>query len=75
MRIELKNYADLLEFIKREDVSLTQASQVVCKTLTVIILFQMSKVELIQETERHINTYCKNGHFETPIFLSFANEN
>lgn len=75
MRIEIKNYADLLDFIKRKDVTIKQAKEVICKTLTVIILFEMSKVELIQETERHINTYCKNGHFETPIFLGLENEN
>jgi hypothetical protein len=72
MRIELKNYADLLEFIKRNDVTVKQASEVICKTLTVIILFKMGKADLIQETERYINTYCKSGYFETPIFLTLG---
>jgi hypothetical protein len=75
MRIEIKNYNDLIDFIKREDVTIKQAKEVISKTLTLIIIFEMSKTELIQETERYINTYCKNGHFETPIFLSLGDEN
>lgn len=71
MTIAVKNYNDLLEFIKRNDVSVKQAREVISKTLTVLIIFEMSKEELIKETEIYINTFCKNGSYEKPIFLNF----
>ena len=71
MTIEIKNYSDLLEFIKRNDVSIKQAKEVISKTLTVIIISEMSKEELIKETDNYINTYCKNVFYEKPIFLDF----
>jgi hypothetical protein len=69
MKIEINNYTDLLEFIKRKDVTVKQATEIVCKCLKVLVIFEMTKEELIQKTEYHINTFCKNGQFEKPIFL------
>ncbi|MGL2963592.1 hypothetical protein ACSVH2_07205 [Flavobacterium sp. RSB2_4_14] len=69
MKIEINNYTDLLEFIKRGDVTVKQATQIVCKCLKVLVIFEMTKENLIKETEYHINTFCNNGQFERPIFL------
>ena len=69
MTIQINNTTELLEFIKREDVTVKQATEIVCKALRVVCLFEMTKDKLIKDTEYHINKYCINNTGERPIFL------
>lgn len=57
MIIKIKNHDELLEFIKRNDVSSKVASEIICKTLGVIMLFELSKNDLIKELEKFIIVY------------------
>ena len=68
-QITINNFDDLLDFIKRKDVSSIQATEIVCKALNVISIFEQSKEDLIKQTEFFINTYCQNNNSERPIFL------
>ena len=72
MEIQINNYAELLEFIKRDDINPKQATEIVCKALKVISLFEMTKDEVIIATEYYINTFCcyNNNNSERPIFLN-----
>lgn len=67
-KMEINNYDDLLEFIKREEVTAKQASEIVCKALNILILFEMPKEELIKCTENYI-TQWSMYEGERPIFL------
>ena len=69
MTIQINNTTELLEFIKREDVTVKKATEIVCKALRVVSLFEMTKDKLIKDTEYHINKYCLNNIGERPIFL------
>jgi len=69
MTITINNYNDLLEFIKREDVTVKQAAEIVCKALSVVCFFETTKDELIKDTEYYINKFCQNNSSERPIFL------
>ncbi len=57
MIIKIKNHNDLLEFIKREDVPPRAAAEIICKTLGVVMLFELSKENLIKELEKFIVVY------------------
>jgi len=70
MQIQINNYKELLEFIKRKDINSKQATEIVCKALKVIVLFDMNKDEVIEATEYHIKTFCQNNNNERPIFLT-----
>jgi ethanolamine utilization protein EutP (predicted NTPase) len=69
MEIQINNYNDLLEFIKRDDINPKQATEIVCKALNVIAIFEMTKDEVITATEYHINKFCQTAG-ERPIFLT-----
>jgi len=69
IQITINNFDDLLDFIKRDEVNSIQATEIVCKALNVISIFEQSKDDLIKQTEHFINTYCQNNSFERPIFL------
>lgn len=73
MIIEINTTAELLEFIKRDEVTAEQGVQVVCKVLNVISLFEKSKDELINLTEDYINKYYTGEKKETPLFLERLN--
>jgi len=73
MKITINNYDELLEFVKREDVSVKDATEIVCKALGVICLFEKTKEELIKDTENHIKQYCQNDSLGQPIFLGQTN--
>ena len=70
MEIQITNYAELLEFIKRKDINSEQATHIVCKALNVVSLFEMTKDEVIIATEYYIETFCQNNIGKRPIFLS-----
>ena len=69
MEFQINNYNELLAFIKREDINPKQATEIVCKALNVISLFEMTKDEVITTTEYFINKFCINYTGERPIFL------
>ena len=69
MEIQINNPVELLEFIKREDINSKQATEIVCKALNVVCLFEKSKDEVIKATEYYINKFCQNNTGERPIFL------
>ena len=68
-QITINNFDDLLNFIKRDEVNSIQATEIVCKALNVLSIFEQSKEDLIKQTEFFINTYCQNNNVERPIFL------
>jgi hypothetical protein len=70
IQITINNFDDLLDFIKRDEVNSKQATEIVCKALKVIVLFDMTKDEVIKATEYHIKTFCQNNNNERPIFLT-----
>lgn len=57
MIIEIKNHSELLEFIKRDNVPARAAAEIICKTLGVVMLFELSKENLIKELEKFIVVY------------------
>jgi hypothetical protein len=69
MTVQINNYNELLEFIKRDEINTKQATEIVCKALTVVSLFEMTKDEVITATEYYINTFCQTAG-ERPIFLN-----
>jgi hypothetical protein len=73
MTIQINNYTDLLEFIKRKDITVKQATEIVCKALNLVCIFEKSKDEVIKDTEYHIKTFCQNTNSERPIFLGQTN--
>jgi hypothetical protein len=66
--MEINNYQQLLEFIKRPEVSAKQGAEVVCKALNVLIIFEITKEELIKCTENYI-TQWSMYEGERPLFL------
>ncbi len=66
--MKINNYDDLLEFIKRDDITSQQASEIVCKALKILIIFEMPKEELIKCTENYI-TQWSMYEGERPLFL------
>lgn len=70
MEIQINTTAELLEFIKRDDVNSTQAFEIVCKFLNVVgISFDYTKEDIIRQTEYYISKFCKNNTGERPLFL------
>lgn len=69
MKIQINNYNELLEFIKREDINTNQATEIVCLTLNVLCPLLLSKEKLIETTEYYINNFCQNNNSNRPTFL------
>jgi hypothetical protein len=69
MEIVINNFDDLLTFIKRDNVTVEQALKVVTKGLNVIVIFPLTKEELITETENFIDKWCIDNEGERPLFL------
>jgi hypothetical protein len=67
--MKINNYGDLLEFIKRDDITGKQAAEVVQKALNVICIFEMTKEEFIKATDYYIKNFCQNDNQERPIFF------
>tara|TARA_R110002033_G_scaffold144029_1_gene182116 strand:- start:211 stop:516 length:306 start_codon:yes stop_codon:yes gene_type:complete len=70
-QIVIRNNAELLEFIKRKDVTVLQSIEVVEKALEVLCLESEKKTKnkLINEVEEFIKNYCQNDNAERPLFL------
>ena len=72
MNIQINNIDELLEFIKRPDVSKVDAMQIFKKTLNVIIIFESElddKQKFINDAEKFIDEYCRNPDGVIPLFL------
>lgn len=69
MKIQINDYNDLLNFIKRDDIETKQATEIVCLTLNVFCPLLLSKEELIESTEYYINKFGQNRTSERPLFL------
>lgn len=75
MQVNINTTAELLEFIKRDDVTADEAVEVVSKFLNVFTMFfvddknQINKDEVIKSTEYYITKWCQNNTGERPLFL------
>jgi hypothetical protein len=69
MEVAINNFKELLGFIKKDEVNSKQASEIVCKALNIYAISDLSKNEVIEQTEFFIITYCQNNNAERPIFL------
>ena len=68
-QITINNTTELLEFIKRDEVTAIQATEIVCRTLKVVSIFELTKVELIELTENLVNRFFQNDSVGKPFFL------
>lgn len=68
-QIKINNTTELLEFIKLDEVTVVQATQIVGKALNVIIVKNFTKEQLINETKKYIINYCQDSNYERPLFL------
>ena len=69
MEVTINNFNELLDFIKKDEVNSKQATEIVCKALNVVCVFEKSKDEVIKATEYFINKFCINDTGERPLFL------
>jgi hypothetical protein len=68
--VTISNYKDLMSFIKRDDVPLEFAAEVVQKFLKVLIMFDTDKDTLIKDTQIHVDLFGQlDVDAEHPIFL------
>lgn len=68
--VTISNYKELMEFIKRDDVPLEFAAEVVQKFLKVLIMFDTDKDTLIKDTQIHIDLFGGiDVDAEHPLFL------
>jgi methylthioribose-1-phosphate isomerase len=67
-KFHINTTADLMDFIKREEVSSAQAIKVVCSVFKLINLHKKTKSEVIELTNYFIEAFSKNN-FERPIFF------
>jgi phosphatidylglycerophosphatase A len=66
---QINNTDELLAFIKREDVTAKQGTQIVCAALNVFSCYDKTKPELIKLTDYFIKNFCKTDAAKYPIFL------
>jgi hypothetical protein len=69
MEIQIRNKTDLIDFIKSEAVTLPEAVKVVSMALDIMIVQDLTKQQLVKETEQHIEQYFKTPEADKPIFL------
>ena len=73
MTIQINNIDELTEFIKRPDISKTDAMNIFHKTLGVIVVCVSeyeNKESFVIDAENFINQYCRNSETERPLFLT-----
>ena len=67
---------ELIEWIKREDVTDQMAMEGACKMFNVINLFALSKIEVIGAVKHLVKTFVvENPEFKAPIHLLQTGEN
>jgi len=70
MEIVINNNAEMLSFIKRDDVNFALAKEVTEKYLKVFVLDNKNKEKLIADVENHFKKFGDlPSHFERPLFL------
>ena len=69
MIIHINNFNELLDFIKRDEITSQEATEIVSKALNVFCLSDMAKDEVIKSTEYYIKTFCIDSNSERPLFL------
>jgi hypothetical protein len=70
MEIVINNNAEMLSFIKRDDVCFSLAKEVVEKYLKVYVLDDKNKEKLIADVENHFKKFGDLPlHWERPLFL------
>lgn len=70
MKVLIRSYSDLIEFIERKEVTNEFAHELVTKVLKVIVIFHFeTKEELIQVTKDYIERWCNQIAAEKPLFL------
>lgn len=67
--MEINNTADLLQVIRSDKVTPEEAINIVQDVLNVVIIYTLSKKELIAQTENYIENFCKNEGSDRPLFL------
>ena len=68
-QITINNTSELLEFIKQDEVCVSDATRIVRNALNVNILAENTKEQLIEETRYYIDNYCQDNETERPLFL------
>ena len=68
-QIIINNTSELLEFIKQDEVCVSDATSIVRTALNVNILAKNTKEQLIEETKYYIENYCQDNETERPLFL------
>jgi len=66
--IHIRNTADLMDFIRHDEVTAAQAIKLVCSVFKLINLQEKTKPEVIELTLYFIDAFSK-GDFERPIFF------
>jgi hypothetical protein len=66
--IHIRNRADLMDFIRHDEVTAAQAIKLVCSVFKLINLQEKTKHEVVELTNYFIEAFCKNN-FERPIFF------
>ena len=69
MTISITTFDDLIEFLKRDDVTAEQGIDVACKALSVICPIAIEKPHLVKAVENFVERW---GHIkgERPLFLT-----
>ena len=68
-QIIINNTSELLEFIKQDELCVSDATNIVRKALNVTIIAKNTKEQLIEETKYYIDNYCQDSKTERPLFL------
>ena len=69
-QITINNTSELLEFIKQDELCVSDATNIVRKALNVNILAENTKELLIEETRYYIDNYCQDSkEYKRPLFL------
>tara|TARA_R110000803_G_C11987103_1_gene321476 strand:- start:4656 stop:4916 length:261 start_codon:yes stop_codon:yes gene_type:complete len=74
-KITINTHQELLAFIKRDEVTNKQATEVVCKCLHVFNFFEKTKEEVIRDTEHLIQVWIiEHPEWERPFCLGQIGE-
>lgn len=72
-QIVIHSNDELLEFIKRDEVTISQGIKIISKALNVLVLSDLTKEMLISQTEYYLKNYCNGDKQERPLFLENIN--
>jgi hypothetical protein len=70
MKVIIRSYKDLVQFLERKEVTNEFAHEVTEKVLKVLTIFQFeTKAELVEAVKEYIVKFCDVEGKEKPIFL------